>query len=82
MVRTPARMRTKSVAIDEIKAADHNTALTLGGLNRLISDGIIPHVKVGRKVLVNVDTLMDYLSMPAKVQEPALPAQPGTIYEG
>ena len=36
------------------------------GIRRLISSGTVPHVAVGRKKLVNVDTLLEFLEASGK----------------
>lgn len=55
------RMRTAAGALEIIKADDPETAVTLRYLQRLISSGIVPYVPIGRKKLVNVDSLLAYL---------------------
>ena len=55
------RMRTAAGALDIIKAEDPETAVTLRYIRRLIATGILPYVPVGRKKLVNVDSLLTYL---------------------
>lgn len=55
------RMRTAEGALAIIKEQDPDTAVTLRYIRRLITDGTIPHVPVGRKKLVNVDGLLAYL---------------------
>ena len=56
------RMRTAEGALTIIKAQDPNTAITLRYVRRLISTGEFPSVSVGRKKLINVDALLEYLS--------------------
>ncbi len=60
-VHTPPRMRGIKEAIEEIKAADPETALTQAGLRRLILSGELPSVRLGIKYLVNMDVLTEYL---------------------
>ena len=55
------RMRTAEGALAIIKEQDPDTAVTLRYIRRLITDGTIPHIPVGRKKLVNVDGLLAYL---------------------
>ncbi len=55
------RMRTAEGALAIIKEQDPDTAVTLRYIRRLIADGTIPYVPVGRKKLVNVDGLLAYL---------------------
>ena len=56
------RMRTAEGVIAELKEQDPNTGITLNFVRGLILSGEIPVVQAGRKKLVNVDLLMDYLS--------------------
>ena len=55
------RMRTAEGALAVIKAAAPGTAVTLRFIRGLIKTGTVPHVPVGRKKLVDVDRLLDYL---------------------
>lgn len=59
---TAPRLRTAEGALAIIKADDPGTAVTLRHVRRLIATGAVPHIPVGRKKLVNVDRLMDYLT--------------------
>lgn len=61
------RMRTAVGALEIIKEEDPGTAVTLRFIRGLINTGAVPHVPVGKKKLVNVDKLMEYL----KGEEPA-----------
>ena len=56
------RMRTAPEAIREIQREDPGTAFTLRALRRMIAAGEIPVVEVCSKKLINLDTLLDYLS--------------------
>jgi len=62
-----AQMRVVSAAFQELKQDDPNTDMTLCGLRRLISSGVIPTVRVGRKVLFDYNLLLDYLTAPPNV---------------
>mgnify|MGYP000004310255 FL=1 len=55
-------MRGIKQAIEELKINDPNTALTEKALRRLILTGELPAVRVGKKYLVNMNNLFDYLS--------------------
>ena len=55
------RMRTINEAMDWLKKADPGTAITPHALRRLIVSGELPHVMIGRKYLINLHTLEDYL---------------------
>ncbi len=56
------RMRTITEAVAEIRAADPRTAFTEHALRRLIISGEIPHIMAGRKYLINLDALFEYLN--------------------
>jgi excisionase family DNA binding protein len=66
-----AKMRTIGEAIAAIRDADPQTAFTQTALRRMIKTGEVPSVRVGTKYLVNLDTLVDYLSNPT-VQSPKI----------
>lgn len=56
------KMRLISETFEEIKKEDPNTALTLNGLRRLVKSGKVASVKIGRKSLINYDSVVEYLS--------------------
>lgn len=58
------RMRTIKEAAAEIKALDEHTSLTTWRIRELTLTGVLPHVKAGKKLLINLDTLIDYLENP------------------
>lgn len=60
VIRLP-RMRTLSEAYTYIKEADPDTALSANYIRCLIVSGAVPRIKCGKKYLVNVDLLIDYL---------------------
>ena len=57
-----ARMRTLDECFAEIKAMDENTAISKSYIRRLALSGKIPVVMCGRKRLINLDGLINYLS--------------------
>ena len=57
-----ARMRGLDEAFNMIVADDPETALTKTALRRLVKNGTIPHIKVGRKILLNFDKLIEFLT--------------------
>lgn len=71
------RMRTIAEAAAEIKQADPATAVTPYYIRQLVLTSAIPHLRVGKKRLINLDHLLDYLS--ASALEPEKPAERGTI---
>ncbi len=58
---TTPRMRTAEGALHIIQEEDPGTAVTLRFVRGLIATGAVPCVPVGRKKLVDVDKLMEYL---------------------
>lgn len=59
-----ARMRTIKDAYAAIKQSDPETCLTLYALRCKVISGEIPSVKAGRKYLINIDLLDEYLNSP------------------
>lgn len=55
------KMRLISEAYKEIKEADHASALTLYSITRLVKEGTIPSVKIGRKTLIDAESIHAYL---------------------
>jgi len=58
------RMRTIKEAAREIKELDEHTALTQWRIRELVLSGVLPAVRAGNKILLNLDTLFEYLSNP------------------
>lgn len=58
------RMRTIKEAAQEIKEQDEHTALTQWRIRELVLSGVLPSVRAGNKILLNLDTLFEYLSNP------------------
>lgn len=65
----PQPMRGIKQAIAEIKAADPHTALTERGLRSLINSGAVPCVRIGRKMLVNMNILSAYMKCGTEAAE-------------
>lgn len=65
-----ARMRLQKDVFDYIKEKDPQTALTPHALRCMVLDGTIPHVDVGRKKLINLDVLDEYLEHPERFSAP------------
>lgn len=65
------RMRTICSAFEELKCADPKSALTLSGLRRLVATGSVSSVKIGRRILINYDGLMEFLRNPPVENEAA-----------
>lgn len=58
------RMRTVKEAAAELKAIDSGTAITEYHIRQLALSGVLPRVQAGRKLLINFDLLLEYLSNP------------------
>ena len=60
-------------AVHKIKEDCPGTAITENYLRQLIKDGILPELKAGNKVLINLDVLIEYLTDPTaeKIQPKA-----------
>ena len=56
------RMRTADKALAILKEEDPDTGVTLHYIRCLIKSGRVPSTPVGRKKLVNVDTLITYIA--------------------
>ena len=55
-------------AVHKIKEDCPGTAITENYLRQLIKDGVLPELKAGNKVLINLDVLIEYLSDPTAEQ--------------
>lgn len=74
------RMRTIKEAIRHIKDADPDTAFTEHALRGMVNTGRIPHITAGRKILLDIDGLDEFLrgereEAPKSIQEPLTPAR-------
>ena len=70
-----ARMRLQKDVFAYIKEKDPQTALTPHALRCMVLDGTIPHVDVGRKKLINLDVLDEYLEHPERFPVPEEPGK-------
>ena len=64
------RMRSIREAYKEIKAADPQTGIGLAALYRLVADGVSPCTPVGKKYLIDMDRLEEYLARPQRRNTP------------
>ena len=55
------KIRTIAEAIEEIKRIDPETAITARFIKEGIANGKIPIIKVGNKVLVNMESIYTFL---------------------
>lgn len=66
-----SRIRGIAKAVDEIKEADAETILTYDRLLRMVHDGTVPSIKLGRRYFVNMDILTEYLNNGTKPENTA-----------
>jgi hypothetical protein len=55
------RIRTLSETYEHIKQMDEDTAITPNALRRMVVSGQIPYTKAGKKYLIDIDVLFEYL---------------------
>lgn len=58
------RMRYTESALEQLRAEDPETPVTAYMIKKLLSSGVLPSVKVGRRRLFNYDDLLAYLQRP------------------
>lgn len=58
---SPRHMRTIDAAWKHVKEKDPDTCLTRTALRRLVVSGTVPSTRIGKKYLVCLETLDDYL---------------------
>ena len=74
------RMRTVKEAAAEIKQLDEHTAMTEWRIRELALAGVLSRVQAGKKLLINLDTLFEYLENPAADKfQPTAARQSGGI---
>lgn len=56
------KMRGLSEAIKELHEADPDSSFTLHALRRIVNSGELPCIRCGRRILINMDNLYDYLN--------------------
>ena len=71
---TLPRMRTIKEAAEEIKLTDPQSAIKEYFIRDLVASGQIPHIRAGRKILINLDKLFEYLQegkkpLPAEISD-------------
>lgn len=56
-----SRLRTLTETFNHIKEMDAETAITPNALRRMVVSGQIPCVMIGKKYLIDLDVLFEYL---------------------
>lgn len=54
-------VRTIKGALEELKAIDPNTSITLYAIRKMVKQNKIPYIKTGNKILINMDNLIHYI---------------------
>ena len=62
VIITPPRMRTLDECYKELKELDPNTSITKYFLRQLAIQNKVPCVMAGRKRLINLDKVIEYLN--------------------
>ena len=62
--------RTINQAVEEIRRADPDTALTAWRLRRFIEEGVVKSIDAGKKHLVKMDSLINFLEHPENYSLP------------
>lgn len=57
-----SRIRSVQDSYQMLKADDPETRVTIGMIRRLLANGTIQPIRNGRKIFLNYDALLDYLS--------------------
>lgn len=60
------KARTIKNSLEEIKAEDSKTCLTEYAIRQMVANGDISHIRRGRKILIDLDELKEYLANGAK----------------
>ncbi|MBO4640172.1 MAG: hypothetical protein J5710_10495 [Treponema sp.] len=56
-------LRSIKKALDDVKAKDAETAVTTYSIRKWCKEGKIKHIMTGKKILVDMQSLYDYLSI-------------------
>ncbi len=54
------RMRLVKDAYEQLRKDDPDTNITMYALRTIVKSGVIPTVKLGKKTLVNYDSLLEF----------------------
>jgi len=62
------RMRIAKKIVEEIRELDPNTGLNESNVRRLAKEGSVQSVQVGNRLLINLDSVIEFLSTPPPVK--------------
>lgn len=60
------KLRKIKESITEVKTEDPNSSLTEYAIRQMVINGEISHIRRGRKILIDLDELKEYLSSGAR----------------
>ena len=60
------QIRGIKTGVEEIKVEDPNSCLTEYAVRQMVINGEISHIRRGRKILIDLDELKEYLANGAK----------------
>lgn len=60
------KVRKIKNSLEDIRSEDPNTCLTEYAIRQMVKKGEISHIRRGRKILIDLDELKEYLSIGAK----------------
>lgn len=60
------KLRMIKSGLNEIVGEDPNSSLTEYAIRQMVINGEISHIRRGRKILIDLDELKEYLSIGAK----------------
>lgn len=55
-------VRTIKGAFEELKARDPKSDITIYAIRQIIKEGKIPYIKSGKKYLISLENLIEYLN--------------------
>ena len=76
-VKPLPRMRVAKECYNLLHQADPESRVSLGYIRAISKSGVIPVHKVGARILINYDALLEYLNAPES--SPLIPSGYGTI---
>lgn len=68
MDNTQPRIRTIPQCLQEIKLADSNSSITENFIRLLCKSNKVQHFKSGNRYLINLDSLLKYLSFKSEME--------------
>lgn len=60
-------IRTIKGALEEIKARDPKSDITMYAIRQIVKEGRIPYIRSGKKYLINVENVLEYFNGNQKI---------------